>query len=130
MVEFDINFEELEEMSLEDAKKIADKFDECELDDACAIIDGKKYRTELLEDENWDDQGKYQYKYQTGLLCECDDNWNVIKRFDIALMLLIKRSGSYFSDYYYEYDKPKVHKIVKKVIPKQIIPERTIITIE
>lgn len=133
MVEFDINYEELKEMSLEEAQKIVKEFDECVLEDAGAIVDGKKYKTELLEDENWDDwddQGKYQYKYQTGILCECDDNWNTVKKFDIALTLCIIRSGSYFSDYYYEYEKPEVHKIVKKVIPEQIIPERTVVTID
>ena len=57
MVEFDINYEELEEMSLEEAQKIVKEFDEGDLEDAGAIIDGKKYRAELLEDENWDDQG-------------------------------------------------------------------------
>ena len=63
-------------------------------------------------------------------MCECDDNWNTVKNFGIALTLCIIRSGSYFSDYYYEYEKPEVHKIVKKVIPEQIIPERTVVTID
>lgn len=130
MVEFDINYEELEEMSLEEAQEIAKEFDECVLEDAGTVLNGKKYKTELLEDENWDDQGKYQYKYQTGILCECDDQWGTVKKFDIALTLCITRSGSYFSDYYFEYEKPEVHKIVKKVIPEQIIPERTVVTIE
>ena len=130
MVEFDINYEELEEMSLEEAQKIVKEFDECNLEDSGAVLNSKKYKTELLEYENWDDQGKYQYKYQTGILCECDDNWNTVKKFDIALTLCIIRSGSYFSDYYYEYEKPEVHKIVKKVIPEQIVPERTVVTID
>lgn len=130
MVEFDINYEELEEISLEEAQEIVKEFDECVLEEAGAVLNGKKYKTELLEDENWDDQGKYQYKYQTGILCECDDQWGTVKKFDIALTLCITRSGSYFSDYYFEYEKPEVHKIVKKVIPEQIIPERTVVTIE
>lgn len=130
MVEFDINYEELEEMSLEEAQEIVKEFDECVLEEVGAVLNGKKYKTELLEDENWDDQGKYQYKYQTGILCECDDQWGTVKKFDIALTLCITRSGSYFSDYYFEYEKPEVHKIVKKVIPEQIIPERTVVTIE
>ena len=99
MVEFDINYEELEEMSLEEAQKIVKEFDECNLEEySGAVLNSKKYKTELLEDENWDDQGKYQYKYQTGILCECDDNWNTVKKFDIALTLCIIRSGSYFSE--------------------------------
>ena len=49
--------------------------------------------------------------------------------FDIAVTSEITRSGSYFSEYNYEYDKLVVNKIIKKVIPKQIIPERTVVTL-
>ena len=38
-----------------------------------------------------------------------------------------ERSGSYFSDYYYDYDPLQVDQLVQKVIPQQIIPERTIV---
>lgn len=38
------------------------------------------------------------------------------------------RSGSYFSDYNYEYAPLEVRQLVRKVIPQQIIPERTIVT--
>lgn len=49
--------------------------------------------------------------------------------FDIAVTSQMTRSGSYFSDYYYEYEDLEVNKIIKKVIPKQVIPERTVITL-
>ena len=50
--------------------------------------------------------------------------------FNIAVTSEITRSGSYFSEYNYEYDDFVVNKIIKKVIPKQIIPERTVVTLE
>lgn len=63
-MEFNINFEELEHMDLEEAKKIVSRY--------------------------------------------------------------VTRSGSYFSDYYYEYAPLQVNQLAQKVIPQQII--RTIVT--
>lgn len=62
-------------------------------------------------------------------MCEFDENWNVVKMFDVAVTSEITRSGSYFSDYYYEYENLKANKIIKKVIPQQIIPKRTVVTL-
>lgn len=64
------------------------------------------------------------------MLCEFDDKWNVVKMFDIAVTSEITRSGSYFTDYNYDYEDLKVNKIIKKIIPQQIIPERTVVTLE
>lgn len=64
------------------------------------------------------------------MLCEYDEKWNVVKMFDIAVTLEITRSGSYLTDYNYDYEDLKVNKIIKKVIPQQIILERTVITLE
>ena len=64
------------------------------------------------------------------MLCEYDEKWNVVKMFDIAVTLEITRSGSYLTDYNYDYEDLEVNKIIKKVIPQQIIPERTVITLE
>lgn len=77
-------------------------------------------------ESNWDDQGKYQYKDVTGILCEILEDGSVTK-YDIAVTQYITRSGSYFSDYYYDYDPLQVDQLVQKVIPQQIIPERTIV---
>lgn len=44
MVEFDINYEELEEMSLEEAQEIAKEFDECVLEDAGTVLNGKNIK--------------------------------------------------------------------------------------
>ncbi len=130
MVELELNFDELVEMSLEDAKKIVAEFDnEHFLENIGEEINGVHYGVKVLEEGDWDDEGKYQYRTDIGVLCEYDNDWNMTKMFDIAVTSQMTRSGSYFSDYYYEYEDLEVNKIIKKVIPKQVIPERTVITL-
>lgn len=130
MVELNVNYDELEEMDLEVAKKIITQFD-CEhsLEDIGDEIDGIHYGIKVTNEGDWDDEGKYQLKEDIGILCEYDD-WNIVKMFNIAVTQSMARTGSYYSDYYYGYDKLKVNKIIKKVIPRQIIEERTVVTLE
>ena len=131
MVELKLNYDELTEMSLEDAKKIIAEFNkESFLEDIGDEVDGVNYGVKVLDEGDWVDEGKYQYRTDIGVLCKYDDKWNVVKMFDIAVTSEITRSGSYFTDYNYDYEDLEVKKIVKKVIPKQIIPERTVVTLE
>lgn len=122
-----VNFKELEHMDLDKAKEIVSNFnneDDCE--ELGATIDGIEYGLDIIDETNWDDQGKYQYKYVTGVLCKILEDDSVTK-YDVAVTQYITRSGSYFSDYYYDYDPLQVDQLVQKVIPQQIIPERTIV---
>lgn len=131
MVELKINYDELTEMSLEDAKKIVGEFDkDCSLEDIGEEVNSVNYGVKVFVEGDWIDEGKYQYRTDIGVLCEYDEKWNVVKMFDIAVTSEITRSGSYFTDYNYDYEDLEVNKIVKKVIPEQIIPERTVITLE
>lgn len=131
MVELKLNFDELTEMSLEDAKKIIGEFDkDCSLEDIGEKVNGVNYYVDVLDEGDWVDGKKYQYRTDIGVLCECDEKWNVVKMFDIAITSKITRSGSYFSEYNYKYEDLKANKIIKKVIPQQIIPERTVVTLE
>jgi hypothetical protein len=131
MVELKLNYDELTEMSLEEAKKIVGEFDnENFLEDIGEEVNGSNYGVKVLDEGNWVDEGKYQYRTDIGVLCEFDGKWNVVKMFDIAVTSEITRSGSYFTNYNYDYDDLGVNKIIKKVIPKQIIPERTVVTLE
>lgn len=131
MVELKLNYDELTEMSLEEAKKIVGEFDnENFLEDIGEEVNGSNYGVKVLDEGNWVDEGKYQYRTDIGVLCEFYGKWNVVKMFDIAVTSEITRSGSYFTDYNYDYDDLGVNKIIKKVIPKQIIPERTVVTLE
>lgn len=130
MIEFkNVNYEELKHMDLETAKEIVKQFDDVALlEDAGCVIDGERYGTEYLMESDWDDQGKYQYKEEYGLLCKVDDNRNVIEKYDICVVNDITRCGSYFSEYYYE-NEFRAEQIVKKVIPEVVIPEHTVIAI-
>ena len=130
MVELNVNFEELEHMDLDEAKKVVSYFDnEDWYEELGATIDGVKYRLEIVDDGDWDDQGKYQYKDVTGVLCKTSEDGSVTK-YDIAVTQYITRSGSYFSEYYYEYEPLQVDQLVLRVIPQQIIPKRIIVTFE
>lgn len=130
MIELNVNFEELEHMDLEEAKKIVSHFDnEDWYEELGAIIDGVEYGLDIVDEGDWDDQGKYQYKDVTGILCEILEDGSVTK-YDIAVTQYITRSGSYFSEYYYEYEPLQVDQLVLRVIPQQIIPKRIIVTFE
>lgn len=131
MVELKLNYDELIEMSIEDAKKIVGEFNkESFLEDIGEEVNGTNYGVMVLDEGDWIDEGKYQYRTDIGVLCEFDDKWNVVKMFDIAVISEITRNGSYFTDYNYDYEDLEVNKIIKKVIPQQIIPERTVVTLE
>lgn len=122
-----VNFKELEHMDLDKAKEIVSHFDnEDNFEELGASIEGVEYGLGIVDESNWDDQGKYQYKYVTGVLCKTSEDGSITK-YDIAVTQYITRSGSYFSDYYYDYDPLQVDQLVQKVIPQQIIPERTIV---
>jgi hypothetical protein len=128
MIELNIDLNELEHMDLDEAKKIVNYFDtqeDCE--ELYVNIDGVGYETYIVNESDWDDQGKYQYKDVTGILCEILEDGSVTK-YDIAVTQYITRCGSYFSEYNYEYEPLQVDQLVQKVIPQQIIPERTIVT--
>lgn len=128
MIELNVNFEELTHMDLEEAKKIVSHFDnEDWYEELGATVDGIEYGLDIIDDENWDDQGKYQCKDVTGILFKISEGDSVTK-YDIAVTQYITRSGSYFSEYDYEYEPLDVRQLVQKVIPQQIIPERTIVT--
>lgn len=128
MIELNVNFEELEHMDLDEAKKIVNHFNnEDWYEELGATIDGVKYQLDIVDDGDWNDQGKYQYKDVTGVLYKISGDDSVTK-YDIAVTQYITRSGSYFSEYYYEYEPLQIDQLVQKVIPQQIIPERTVVT--
>ena len=130
MIEFEnVNFEELKHMDLEEAVKIVKQFDEVTwLEDTGCEFNGESYTTMLLEESNWEDGGKYQYKEEYGLLCKVDAKGVVIDKYDICVVNDITRCGSYFSEYELE-NEFRVEQIIEKVIPEVVIPEHTVVTI-
>ena len=69
-------------------------------------VDGETYELDIEMDGDWDDQGKYQYREVVVK----------VEGTDILLSQCATRSGSYFSDYYYEYDRPELVKKVEKTV--------------
>lgn len=60
MVELKLNYDELTEMSLEEAKKIVCEFDkDCSLEDIGEEVNGVNYRVEVFNEGDWVDKGKY-----------------------------------------------------------------------
>jgi len=104
--------------------KISNEIGDQHLDDFSYEHDGKIYGFKY-EESDWKDEGKYQHREESGVLCEYDENYNVISLFDYGLSRSSSRSGSYFSDYYYDNDKYSKYKIVDVVIPEVVIPEHT-----
>ncbi|HAU84123.1 MAG TPA: hypothetical protein DCW90_00905 [Lachnospiraceae bacterium] len=128
MTELNVNFEDLVHMDLEEGKKIVSHFNnEDYWEELGAKINDTEYGLDIIDEGDWIDEGKYQYKDVTGVLSEIAEDGSVTK-YDIAVTQYITRSGSYFSEYYYEYEPLDVRQLVQKVIPQQIIPERTVVT--
>lgn len=91
--------------------------------------DGVFYGYLYIGETSWDDEGKYQYQDITYQLVAydpenksypCSDN--IIDKFDLILTVPVTRSGSYFSEYSYYYDKPGLSIVEIDHIPEQVIP--------
>ena len=103
MIEFNnVNFEELAHLDLEEAKKIVSHFDtERYYEELGATIGSERYGLEIIDESDWIDEGKYQYKDATGVLYSISEDDNVTK-YDVAVTQYVSRSGFYFSEYDYE----------------------------
>lgn len=91
--------------------------------------DGISYSVIEVDESSWDDEGKYQYQDITYQLVSynreiesypCDES--IIDKYDLFFDLPVTRSGSYFSDYLYEYDRPVISRGIIEHIPVKIIP--------
>lgn len=93
--------------------------------------DGMSYSYLYIDESSWDDEGKYQYQSITYQLVAYDPinskysypcNNNIIDKFDLILTVPVTRSGSYFSEYNYYYNKPLLSLVEIEQIPEQVIP--------
>ena len=93
--------------------------------------DGVSYGYLYIDESSCDDEGKYQFQNITYQLVAynpthseysypCDSN--ITDKFDLILTVPVTRSGSYFSDYTYYYDKPNLSIVEIENIPEQVIP--------
>lgn len=105
--------------------KIVKQLGNHDLDDFECTINNKIYGFKNVGDNDWDDQGKYQYQYQQGQLIEMDENYKEIQSFNFGVSRTVQRSGSYFSNYYYNNYPYEFFEIKEVLIPEQIIPAHT-----
>jgi len=119
-----------------------------------AVKNTNDHRPSILEDFNisfgnlnfafictnegkWDDEGKYQFQlieYQLVSYDNSNDSYptynNIIDRYDVVFELSISRSGSYFSDYYYNIESIIPYRITEILVPDVIIPAHNEIKFE
>ena len=102
--------------------KIVKKLGEDCLEDFEYTYNSKIYGFKDVGDDNWDDQGKYQYKTEQGQLIEMDENYQEIQSFNFGISRSVQRNGSYFTDYNYDYDPYEMFEIKEVLVPEVIIP--------
>lgn len=132
----EINLQELKEIDKELLKRIIGEFDYSNgLEDVSAEVDGKRYSAFELEEGSWEDDGRGKYFYQTSIyilgLCE-KDGWKCAEKYNVIITQNATKTGSYYTDWNYEYDDPTFKQaygnvIPEKIIPAQIIPEHIVI---
>ena len=94
--------------------------EELSLEDCLVEVDNVKYSFENVSQEPWDDQGKYQHSSYEGQLCRVDEDYNTLELYDYYIDQSISRSGSYYSDWYYDYQNVRIYKIEKVLIPEEV----------
>ena len=102
--------------------KIVKKLGEDCLEDFEYTYNSKIYGFKDVGDDNWDDQGKYQYKTEQGQLIEMDENYQEIQSFNFGISRSVQRNGSYFTDYNYDYEPYEMFEIKEVLVPEVIIP--------
>jgi len=98
-------------------------------------LNGFGYSLCEYEEDDISDEGKYQYGGTTYQLVEFDKsiesypNGNsTMKEFNLFIYVGFSRSGSYYSDYYYDYDSPSLSKVEMKHIERQVIEAHDVFT--
>ena len=102
--------------------KIVKKLGKDDLEDFTYTYNGKIYGFKNVGDDNWDDEGKYQYKTEQGQLIEMDGDYQEIQEFNFGISRSVQRSGSYFTDYNYDYEPYEMFEIKEVLVPEVIIP--------
>lgn len=81
-------------------------------------LEGAKYKFcfEETDTTSWEDEDKYSqgsYIYRVSVY---DSEGGFVEDLDLYVQQWVTRCGSYFSEYYFEYDSPYRVKLEKKVI--------------
>lgn len=110
-------------------EKFSDEYDCPDMEDNFELeIDGVSYGILEEDGSDWTDEGKYSYADKTYQLVSydknvsgyiCDDS--IIDKYDLFITQSFSRSGSYFTDYYYQYDSPTVQVATIERVPEKVI---------
>ena len=90
--------------------------------DTDLIVDEVVYNCEPVEELEISDQGKYQHGgtiYGVGVFNK-EKGYGIIGETLFYIKQNYSRNGSYYTDYYYNYDKPYLVKQVDKVITTKV----------
>lgn len=92
-------------------------------------VNGIGYAFTSIEEGDWDDEGKYSFATDYFQLASFDCKEikylcakNIIEKFNLFASVGASRSGSYYTDYYYNYDSPEYFKGFISHIPEVVIP--------
>ena len=86
---------------------------ECAEDDVVEL-DGIKYYLEEKEDKGWKSEGKWETNYYIYELI-CDDGDDILPT-GVFIGQGRSRSGSYYSEYYYEFEELEIVEQVEETI--------------
>lgn len=88
-----------------------------------------------IEDEEWTSEGKYEYSSKSYQIVSFDNSHikypcekNIINHYNLFLNQSISRTGSYYSDWYYQYEEPTISVLHINHVNEVIIPEHDEIT--
>lgn len=91
-------------------------------------IDGVSYGIMEVYESDWTDEGKYSYADKTYQLVSYNKNVSeyictesIIDKYDLFINQSFSRSGSYFSDYDYQYDAPTIQIATIERVPEKVI---------
>lgn len=110
-------------------EKFPDKYDCTDMEDNFELeIDGVSYGIMEVYKSDWTDEGKYSYADKTYQLVSYDKNVSeyictesIIDKYDLFINQSFSRSGSYFSDYDYQYDSPTIQIATIESVPEKVI---------
>lgn len=92
-------------------------------------VNGVGYAFVSIEEGDWEDDGKYSFSTDYFQLVSFDCKEikypcykNIIDKLNFFVSVGASRTGSYYTDYYYNYDEPEYFKGYIKHIKEVVIP--------
>ena len=120
------------EIDLDLLQKLKDEIElrEASIEESEFAYKGIQYALVNIDKGDWTtDDGKYENSYKEYQLVSYDNtktsypcDYNTIDEFNVVIRQDMYRTGSYYNEYYFEYEAPMIHKIIIDNIPKITIP--------